>query len=182
MSSPAATWHIRPEAPGDAAEIERLTAAGFGPGRFAKSAWRLREGVDAEKGLGFVVEDLDGGLRGSVRFWPIRIGGKPALILGPLAVQSDQRNLGIGVGLMQAGIEAARAAGHRAIILVGDAPYYARAGFAPIPQGQMKFCGPVDYSRLLGLALVPGALDDLSGAVLRAPLDHPVCADSVPLG
>ena len=179
----ASNWQIRPEQPGDAAEVERLTAAGFGPGRFAKSAWRLREGVAAVKGLSFVAEDSSG-LKGSVRFWPIRIGGVPALLLGPLAVQSDQRGLGIGIALMQAGIAAARArAGEfSAIILVGDAPYYGRVGFSPIARGQMKFCGPVDYSRLLGLALVDGALEKLSGNIHRAPLDEPVCADSVPLG
>src|ERR1043166_10278807 len=112
----ASSWQIRPEQPGDAAEIDRLTAAGFGPGRFAKSAWRLREGVHAVQGLGFVADD-GGALRGAVRFWPVRIGGAPALLLGPLAVQSNQRGLGIGIALMQAGIDAARKAGHRAIIL-----------------------------------------------------------------
>jgi predicted N-acetyltransferase YhbS len=183
MNAIAPAWHIRAEEPDDAAEVERLTAAGFGPGRFAKSAWRLREGVTAVRGLSFVAED-GAGLKGSVRFWPIRIGGAPALLLGPLAVQSDQRGLGIGIGLMQAGIAAARARSEEfsAIILVGDAPYYGRVGFTPIPRGQMKFCGPVDYSRLLGLALVDGALERLSGSILRAPLDEPVCADSVPLG
>ena len=181
MTAVDVTWRIRPEQAGYAAEIERLTAAGFGPGRFAKSAWRLREGVHAVDGLGFVADDK-GALRGSVRFWPIRIGGAPALLLGPLAVQSDQRGLGIGIALMQAGIDAARKAGHRAIILVGDAPYYGRVGFTPIPRGQMRFPGPVDYSRLLGLALVDGALATLSGDVLRAPLDDKVCAGSVAQG
>lgn len=183
MAAAEITWRIRPEETGDAAEIERLAAAGFGPGRFAKSAWRLREGVHAVNGLGFVADD-SGGLRGSVRFWPIRIGGAPALLLGPLAVQSDQRGVGIGIALMQAGIGAASAHASRypGIILVGDAPYYGRVGFMPIPRGQMRFPGPVDYSRLLGLALVDGALDALSGDVLRAPLDEKVCADSVALG
>ncbi len=175
------SWRIRPEEPRDAEDIQRLTESGFGPGRFAKSAWRLREGVAPVQGLGFVADDGTT-LRGSVRFWPIRIGATPALLLGPLAVQADLRGLGIGIGLMQAGIEAARQAGHRLIILVGDAPYYGRVGFTPLPPGRLRFPGPVDASRLLGLALVQGALENLAGNVLRAPLNEFVCADSVPLG
>jgi len=83
---------------------------------------------------------------------------------------------------MQRGIAEAKALGHRAIILVGDAPYYARVGFAPIPAGRIKFPGPVDKSRILGLALAEGALESLQGDVRRARIDHPVCASSAPVG
>jgi len=176
-----ATWEIRPEQPEDAPLVEELVAKSFGPGRFAKSAYRLREGVDPDAKLSFVAIE-DGILRGSVRFWPVFVGKEPALLLGPLAVQSDQRGRGIGIGLMQHGIDEARALGHRAIILVGDAPYYARVGFTPIPPGRIKFPGPVDKARILGLALVEGALDSLQGDVRRARIDDPVCASSAGVG
>lgn len=174
-------WEIRPEVPSDALHIEQLTEHSFGPGRFAKSAYRLREGVNPEQDLGFVAIE-DGAFRGSVRFWPVLVGHHFALMLGPLAVQSDQRGRGIGIALMNRGIEEARAAGHRAIILVGDPPYYARVGFAPIARGRVRFPGPVDPARVLGLALIEGALDALEGPIHRARLDNPVCADGALLG
>jgi predicted N-acetyltransferase YhbS len=174
-------WEIRQEARADAPRIDELSEHSFGPGRFAKSAYRLREGVDPEQDLGFVAIE-EGAFRGSVRFWPVFVGAAPALLLGPLAVQSDQRGRGIGIALMTRGIEEARARGHRVIILVGDPPYYARVGFSPIARGRIKFPGPVDSARVLGLALADGALDVLEGPVRRAPLDNPACADSAPLG
>jgi predicted N-acetyltransferase YhbS len=174
-------WEIRAERTEDDAKIEALVAKCFGPGRFAKSAYRLREGVDPEAGLGFVAIK-DGALRGSVRFWPVYVGRERALLLGPLAVETEQRGRGIGLQLMQQGIDMARAKGHRAMILVGDLPYYERVGFAPIAPGKIKLPGPVDRTRLLGLALVPGALDTLEGEVRRARIDHPVCADGARLG
>ena len=154
--------------------------AAFGPGRFAKSAYRLREGVSQVAELAFVAVEK-GTLRGSVRFWPIMIGGHAALMLGPLAVQSDQRGRGIGVALMERALEEARVCGHEAVILVGDEPYYARVGFSKLPPGRIRFPGPVDPSRILGLSLKPGAALNLSGEVRRARLDDPVCADGAGL-
>src|SRR5215472_9438450 len=121
-------WNIRPERPEDAPLVEALNAVSFGPGRYAKSAYRLREGVAAEAALSFVAVEK-AALRGSVRFWPVIIGKTPALLLGPLAVQSDQRGRGIGIALMTRGMEEAKALGHRFIVLVGDPPYYGRVGF-----------------------------------------------------
>jgi len=174
-------WGVRAEARGDGDTIAALVEDCFGPGRYAKSAYRLRDGVDPEAGLGFVAIE-EGILRGSVRFWPVIVGTSPALLLGPLAVQSDQRGRGIGIALMNKGIEEARARGHRAIILVGDLPYYSRVGFKPLARGRVTFPGPVDPSRILGLELAPGALDALEGPVRRARIDHPVCADGAGLG
>src|ERR1700733_2818427 len=102
----ATAWQVRLETQDDAARVEALNAESFGPGRFAKSAYRLREGVDPIAALSFVAMENDI-LRGSVRFWPIRVGGHEELLLGPLAVQTAQRGKGIGIALMQAGIEAA---------------------------------------------------------------------------
>ena len=131
-----AAWEIRPEQPRDAAHIEALVSKSFGPGRYAKSAWRLREGVSPQGGLSFVAIEGDV-LRGSVRFWPIRVGGHEALLLGPLAVETAERGRGIGIALMQAGIEAARRGPWDAILLVGDEPYYAKVGFARLPPGRV---------------------------------------------
>lgn len=176
----AETWQIRPERPEDAARVEELNNDGFGPGRFAKTAYRLREGVDPVGELSFVAVEKDVTL-GSVRFWPIRIGASEALLLGPLAVQSDQRGRGIGIALMRHGIERARKSDFAAIVLVGDEPYYKRAGFSRLPAGSISFPGPVDKGRILGLALKDNALARLTGAVHRAKIDRPVCAEGAPL-
>jgi len=174
-------WEIRQERTEDAPRIDALNQAGFGPGRYAKTAYRLREGVRAVTELSFVaVENKI--LRGSVRFWPIKVGGDDVLLLGPLAVDGAQRGRGIGIALMQAGIAAARKNGWGAILLVGDEPYYSRVGFAKLAPGRLQFPGPVDTSRLLGLALADGALEKLAGPIRRARIDVPVCADSTPLG
>jgi predicted N-acetyltransferase YhbS len=141
----------------------------------------LREGVAPATALGFVAVE-NGVLRGSVRFWPARIGSETILLLGPLAVDSAERGRGIGVSLMQAGIAAARAQGFGAILLVGDESYYGKAGFSKIPPGCLRFPGPVNMGRLLGLALKDGALEKLQGPIRRAQIDHPNCADGAPLG
>ncbi|MEY4965074.1 MAG: hypothetical protein RL274_657 [Pseudomonadota bacterium] len=186
MNAPVIPWQIRLEAPSDAARIEALNADSFGPGRFAKSAYRLREGVLPIAGLSFVAVDVasDGHevLRGSVRFWPISVGGHEELLLGPLAVQSDQRGRGIGIALMQAGIAAAQQGPWRGILLIGDEPYYAKVGFSRLPPGRVKFPGPVDQNRILGLSLKAGELLNLSGQVRRGQIDEPVCADGAGVG
>jgi len=174
-------WEIREERAEDRAAIDALVEKSFGPGRYVKSAYRLREGVAPEPSLSFVAIE-DGALRGSNRFWPVIVGDTPALLLGPLAVETERRGRGMGIQLMQRGIDEARAKGHRAIILVGDLPYYSRVGFVPIPRGRVKLPGAVDYSRVLGLSLVEGALEALEGLVKRARVDHPVRADGAALG
>lgn len=181
----AASWQIRLEQPSDAGAVEALNAESFGPGRFAKSAYRLREGVASITALSFVaVEQADDEdvLRGSVRFWPVRVGGHEELLLGPLAVRSDQRGRGIGIALMQAGLEAARQGPWGGVLLVGDEPYYARVGFSRLPPGRVKFPGPVDQNRILGLSLKAGELLNLSGEVRRAQIDEPVCASGAGVG
>lgn len=174
-------WEIRAETEADRPAIAALVSASFGPGAFAKSAWRLRDGVHPEPGLSFVAIE-DGLLRGSVRFWALFIGSAPVLLLGPLAVESAQRGRGIGIALMNRGIEEARKRGHHAIILVGDLPYYSRVGFSALPRGRIVFPGPVDPARILGLALQEGALEILSGRTRRARIDESVAADGVPWG
>ncbi len=173
------SWSIRHERAEDVPLVEALVAESFGPGRYAKSADRLREGVSADARFSLVAME-DGALRGSVRFWPVIVGTQKALLLGPLAVESDQRGRGIGIALMNKGIEEARAAGFAAIILVGDEPYYGRVGFKRLPHGSVKFPGPVDQSRILALALKDGVT--ISGPICRAHIDDPITADGAALG
>jgi len=171
----AQDWAIRPERPQDASAVAALDDNGFGPGRYAKSAYRLREGVEPEMALCLVAE-RGASLLGSVRFWPVMVGADKALLLGPLAVHARARNHGIGLALMQAGIDKARMTDHTAILLVGDEAYYARAGFKRI--AGVRFPGPVDRARILGLTL----RSEVAGDIRRARLGRPVCADGAPLG
>ena len=176
------SWQIRPERPEDADTVAALNDDGFGPGRFAKSAYRLREGVAPERGLGFVATVEDGVLLGSVgsgRSWS---AASCRCCWARSPCKSELRGRGIGIALMKTGIDAARTAGFRTILLVGDESYYARASFARLPAGRVRFPGPVDKTRILGLALQPGALDALSGSIARARIDEPVAADGAPLG
>ncbi len=156
---------IRHELPADAAAIERLHERAFGPGRFARTAFRLREGMAPDGTLSFAAH-VGTFLVGSVRVTSVLAGGLPALMLGPLTVDPAFEGRGIGAALMQASIEAARAAGHALIMLIGDAPYYARFGFRPIPPGQLVLPGPADPSRFLALELNEGVLAQRSGAVM----------------
>jgi predicted N-acetyltransferase YhbS len=169
------TFAYRQAGPGDAGPAETLVALCFGPGRFAKSAYRLREGVRPVSALSHVAEAA-GRIVGSIQYWPVAIGSEPALLLGPLAVDPQLQGQGVGMGLMQLSLAAAAAAGWRAAILVGDEPYYARVGFQRLTPGRLTFPGPVDQTRLLGLALAAGALETLAGPVLRPHLDEPQCA------
>jgi predicted N-acetyltransferase YhbS len=157
----------RPERPKDGPLIDHVLDVSFGPGRFAKTAYRLREGVEPIAALGYVVEE-DGEPRGTIRYWPVLIGGMPSIMLGPVAVLPAHRGRGMAVQLMQLSLSKAKELGHRSVILVGDEPYYSRVGFTKVPKGRMTMPGPVDYDRLLWRELVPGGLDDLSGAITRA--------------
>ena len=176
-------WQIRAERPSDEEAVERLVNSAFGPGRFAKTAYRLREGVAPEPRLSFVAEHPNAGaLLGAVRFWPVMVGASLSLLLGPLAVDPNLRGRGIGIALMQRGIEEARALGYGSVVLVGDEPYYAKVGFRTLKPGQIRFPGPVDGNRILGLALREGALETLSGELKRARIDIAVSAQATKLG
>lgn len=154
---------LRPEDPGDTAAIERLHARAFGPGRFARTAYRLREGSAPVADLCFTA--LVGSyLVGSVRLWPAEARG-PLLVLGPLTVDPSFEGRGIGSRLMDTALDAARAAGHGLVVLVGDAPYYRRFGFTPVPPGRLVPPGPVDPARFLWCELVPGICETVSGNV-----------------
>lgn len=148
----------------DAQMIERLNARTFGPGRFALSAYRLREHVDHLPDLSFTAF-IGTLLVGSIRQLPICVGDTPALLLGPLTVEPPFRSRGVGRKLLDRAISEAKAKGHRLILLVGDEPYYSRVGFKMIPKGTVKMPGPVDHRRLLVAELVEGAFDGVAGDI-----------------
>ncbi|WP_122465519.1 GNAT family N-acetyltransferase [Brevundimonas lutea] len=134
---------IEAETPFDAPAIEAVVMRAFGPGRYAKTAERLREG--RTPAVGFVARD-GGAVVGSVRLWNITIGGAPALFLGPIAVERASRSDGVGARLVEAAVEAARASGASGVLLVGDQGFFGRLGFACIDGPVMP--GPVDPARL----------------------------------
>ena len=155
---------ILPESADDAAAIERLHERTFGPGRLAKTAYRLREGNDHTLDLSFTAR-IGTLLVGSVRMTPIRIGESPALLLGPLTVEPPFRAHGIGRALIERALKEAKARGHRLVVLVGDEPYYGKLGFKRITKGQARFPGPVDPQRLLVCELADRAFDGVSGPI-----------------
>jgi predicted N-acetyltransferase YhbS len=152
------------ETPEDAAAIERLHERTFGPGRFAKSAYRLREQAAHRLDVSFTAR-IGTLLVGSVWLSPVRIGETKALLLGPLTVEPAFRERGVGQTLIKRALEEARAKSHRLVILVGDEPYYGKCGFRPIPPGLANMPGPVDPARLLVAELVDGAFAGVSGQI-----------------
>ncbi len=148
--------------PNAAAQLESLHKIVFGPGRFARTAYRLRENVPADMALSIAA--LQGTqLVGASILTHIKIGAYNALLLGPLAIAPEFSSQGHGSQLMRQSIEAARAAGHSLIILVGDAPFYSRYGFVSVPLGHITLPGPVNSKRLLACELRVGALAQTSG-------------------
>lgn len=155
---------ILPETAADAQAIERLHERTFGPGRFALSAYRLREHVDHRLDLSFTAR-IGTLLVGSVRQLPICIGDTKALMLGPLTVEPPFRSHGIGRMLLERCLSEAKAKGERLVLLVGDEPYYSRVGFERVPRGRAVMPGPVDHTRVLIAELHEGALEGVSGRV-----------------
>jgi predicted N-acetyltransferase YhbS len=152
------------ESADDALAIDRLHERTFGPGRYARTAYRLREAVPHRLELSFTAR-IGTLLVGSVRLSRIRIGSTPALLLGPLTVEPPFRERGIGRQLIERALKEAQQNGHRLVVLVGDEPYYGRLGFKRIPIGQASMPGPVDPARLLVAELAPGAFEGVKGAI-----------------
>src|SRR6185312_3337309 len=155
---------ILPETPDDQPAIEHLNARTFGPGRFAKTAYRIREEVAHIPELSFTAR-VGTLLVGSVRLSPVLIGETKALLLGPLTVEPPFRDRGIGQALIARALQEAKAQGHRLVVLVGDEPYYGKCGFHRIAKGQVTLGGPVDPARLLVAELEPGAFDGIGGVI-----------------
>ena len=156
--------NIQPEAPDDAVAIDRLHERTFGPGRYAKTAYRLREQVDHIRELSFTAR-IGTLLIGSVWLSPIRIGEAKALLLGPVTVEPAFRDRGVGQALIERALKEAKDKGHRLVVLVGDEAYYEKCGFKRIPRGRAIMPGPVDPARLLLAELAAGAFDGVSGPI-----------------
>jgi len=160
----AAPFAIRAERASDVAAREALLDACFGANRHTRTCQRLRDGRTPAEGLGLSAV-LRGKLVGTLRLWHVSAGGKPALMLGPLAVEESCRKLGVGAALMDHALAAADARGHRAVILLGDAPYYARFGFSADKTGELSLPGPFERERLLALEFEDGVLDGAWGMI-----------------
>lgn len=157
---------LRDEQADDVAAREALLDTAFGTSaRLAKTCERLREGRRAADGLS-IAATRGTTLIGTLRFWHVEAGDREALMLGPLAVDAAQRSAGVGRAMIEHGLRRARRLGHRAVILVGDAPYYERFGFSRALTTGLVLPGPVDEARFLGLDLVPGALAGAQGRVV----------------
>jgi predicted N-acetyltransferase YhbS len=166
-SSQGAPFTIRSERASDIAPREALLDACFGDNRHERTCQRLRDGRTPAEGLAFSAV-RKGKLAGTVRLWHVSAGGIPALILGPLAVDPSCRKLGIGAALMACALAAARSRGHRVVVLLGDAPYYARFGFSAEKARDLILPGTFERERLLGLELAEGALEGAWGMIVPA--------------
>ena len=163
----AAPFAIRAERSSDVVARSALLDACFGANRHTRTCQRLRDGRTPAEGLALSAV-ARGKLVGTVRLWHVSAGGIPALMLGPLAVEESSRQLGVGAALMDHALAAATARGHRAVILLGDAPYYIRFGFSGRKTGELSLPGPFERDRLLGLELRDGALDGAWGMIAAA--------------
>jgi predicted N-acetyltransferase YhbS len=171
LTPDAAPFAIRAERASDVVAREALLDACFGANRHTRTCQRLRDGRAPAEGLSLSAV-REGRLVGTVRLWHVSAGGVPALVLGPLAVDTESRKLGVGAALMARALAVAKARGHGAVILLGDAPYYIRFGFSPLKTGELSLPGPFERDRLLGLELRAGALDGTWGMIV--PTGKPV--------
>ncbi len=155
---------LKAERPEDLPLVDALVERAFGPGRFVKTAERLREGNTPRYDLSLIAW-AGGEAVGCVRMWPIHVGQTPAVLLGPFAVEDAWRSRGLGAQLIEAACLEAERAGVGVVLLVGDAPYFGRLGFEAVPPGAAVLPGPVDGRRVLWRALRAGALDGVEGPV-----------------
>jgi len=156
---------ILPETPDDEVAIERLHERTFGPGRYARTAFRIREGVTHLLELSFTAR-IGTLLVGSVRLSPVRIGDAKGMLLGPLTVEPPFRGRGIAKALIARALDEAKKKGEKLVVLVGDEPYYGPLGFKRIPKGRASMPGPVDPARLLVAELAADAFADVSGPIM----------------
>jgi predicted N-acetyltransferase YhbS len=172
LTSDAAPFAIRAERASDVVAREALLDACFGEKRHMRTCQRLRDGRAPAEGLALSAT-ARGRLVGTVRLWHVSVGGTPALMLGPLAVEASSRKFGAGAALMDHALAAAKARGHRAVILLGDEPYYARFGFTGEKTRELLLPGPFERDRLLGLELAEGALDGAWGMITATGRPEP---------
>ncbi|MBA2400856.1 MAG: N-acetyltransferase [Bradyrhizobium sp.] len=164
LTPKAAPFAIRAERASDVVARNALLDACFGENRHMRTCQRLRDGRAPAEGLALSAV-ARGKLVGTVRLWHVSAGGVPALMLGPLAVDAESRKFGLGAALMEQALMVAKLRGHGAVILLGDAPYYARFGFSGDKTAALSLPGPFERDRLLGLELRDGALDGAWGMI-----------------
>jgi len=159
-------YRLTEESETDWWEVEALYDLCFAPGRTALSSYRLRDGVATVAALCGVLRDADGVLAAAIRYWPVAAGGQDALLLGPIAVHPTRQGEGLGGLLIRESLAEARKLGWDRAMLVGDAPYYGRFGFARLNGVVMP--PPTNPDRVLGLALKRSAWDGVEGPVTKA--------------
>jgi predicted N-acetyltransferase YhbS len=159
-------YRLEEETEADWWEVEALYDLCFAPGRTALSSYRLRDGVAPVAALCLVLRDGDGTLAAVIRYWPVRVGGRDVLLLGPVAVHPTRQGEGLGGLLIHESLAEARRLGWERVMLVGDAPYYGRFGFRRLDGVVMP--PPTNPDRVLGLELRPGAWAGVRGAVEKA--------------
>lgn len=152
------------ERPQDGLLIDALVDRAFGPGRYAKTAERIRERARLRRDLSICAWSGEA-LAGAVRQWAILVGETPAVFLGPIAVDAAERHRGLGAGLMRRAVAVSKTAGERLILLVGDMSFFAQFGFQVVPPGRVLLPGPADPQRVLWLGLGGAGLDGVAGAV-----------------
>jgi predicted N-acetyltransferase YhbS len=162
----SASHPIAPESAHDHPHIETLHAEAFGPGRYARAAFRLREQGPHSPAHSFVIR-VSGYMRATVRMTPLWIGETPAWLLGPLAVQPGFAGQGMGKALLAQAL----ASVSEPVLLVGDPPYYGPFGFLPVSPDRVIMPGPVDPRRLLVAKLEGDARAALTGIVRHRRLD-----------
>lgn len=156
---------VRPATPADDAFIDDLHAIAFGPGRFARTAFRVRERFPIDPGLSLVAE-VDGNRSGAVWMTPISVGGIDGYLLGPLATHPAFRKRGAGKLLAREVTQRALARGEgKFVLLVGDQDYYCPLGWVPTRPGAILFPGPVDPHRVLVYAHDPALATTLAGPI-----------------
>lgn len=159
-------YRLEEETAEDWWEVEALLDLCFAPGRTALSSYRLRDGVPTVRSLCHVLRDEDGVLAAAIRYWPVRVGGRDVLLLGPVAVHPTRQGEGLGGLLIHETLAEARRLGWSRVMLVGDAPYYSRFGFRKLEGVFMP--PPTNPDRVLGLELSPGAWHGVGGQVEKA--------------
>lgn len=161
---PALDFTIEPERPVDAEAVERLHARIFGPGRFARTAYRLREAAGHDPSASFVAR-VNTLMVGAVAMTPVHVGREQAWLLGPLVVEPAFKGRGIGRALIARAVRLAEERSARFVLLVGDLAYYGASGFASVPPGKLILPGPVDPARVLVRSLGGATAAELSGVV-----------------
>jgi len=168
--------HFAEEKFSDIAGREALLDGVMGPVRFTKPSENLRAGRNPARGLALVARD-GADIVGTVRLWNVAADSKPALLLGPLAVDPAAQGEGVGANLMRLAIARAGMIGHKGIVLVGDPEYYARFGFTAELTGGLVMPAPVERRRFLGIELAAGGLAGISGAVVGTGTPAPASAE-----